>query len=184
VPAKKRPASRDLSRLKVLSAGDEPDFVAYLLELLASGDRLAREAALDALLERPLPRLREQLRALYLDVDREGEKLDPGAHLRTRIARLLLAGEDSRDVDIALRAVDTYETSMGVDGTSNLRALGLKIIASADPDLFPTSARSISTIRARPPPSRRIPLFSCSRQPGTRPACTSGSSPVPTIRRS
>ena len=88
-------------------------------------------------LERPLPRLREPLRALYFDLDREPEKLDPGAHLRTRIARLLLAGEDPRDVDIALRAVDTYEKSMGADSTSNLRALGLKIIAFADPDLFP-----------------------------------------------
>jgi hypothetical protein len=135
--AKKRPPSRDLSRLKVLSAGDEQEFVAYVLELLASGDRLAREAALDALLERPLPRLREELRALYFDVDREGEKLDPGAHVRTRIARLLLAGEDARDADIALRAADTYERSMGVDSTSNLRALGLRMIAPADPDLFP-----------------------------------------------
>jgi hypothetical protein len=137
MPPKKRPASRDLSRLKVLSAGDEQDFAAYVLELLASNDRLAREAALDALLERPLPRLRERLRALYFDVDREGEKLDPGAHIRARIAQLLLAGEDARDTDIALRAADTYEKSMGVDATSNLRALGLKIIASADPDLFP-----------------------------------------------
>lgn len=136
MPPKKRTTS-DLSRLKVLAAGDEQAFTAYVLELLASGDRLAREAALDALIERPIPRLREQLRALYSDVDRDAEKLDPGAHLRTRIARLLLTGEDTRDVDIALRAVDTYEKAAGADATANLRSLGLRIISAADPDLFP-----------------------------------------------
>jgi len=134
---KKRPASHDVSRLKILSAGDEQPFLACVSELLASGDRLAREAALEALLERPLPQLREQLRTLYFEIDADGQKRDPGAHLRTRIAQLLLAGEDPRDIDIALRAADTHESSMGVDGTSNLRAVGLKIIASADPDLFP-----------------------------------------------
>ncbi len=136
MPPKKRPAPHELSRLTVLAAGDEEAFAEYLLEL-ASGDRLAREAALDALIERPLPRLREPLRALYIALDREPEKLDPGAHLRTRVARLLLAGEDTRDIDIALRAVDTYEKSAGADSTANLRSFGLRIIASSDPILFP-----------------------------------------------
>lgn len=134
---KKRPASHDVSRLKVLAAGDEQPFLECVSELLASGDRLAREAALDALLERPLPRLREQLRTLYFEVGSEGEKRDAGAHLRTGIARILLAGEDPRDIDIALRAADTREKAMGVDCTANLRALGLRIIAEADPVLFP-----------------------------------------------
>ena len=135
--AKKRPASHDVSRLKVLAAGDEQPFVECVAELLASGDRLAREAALDALLERPLARLREQLRTLYFEVGSEGEKRDPGAHLRTGVAQILLASKDARDIDIALRAVDTRQNSMGVDCTAHLRALGLRIIASADPVLFP-----------------------------------------------
>ena len=134
---KKRPASHDISRLNVLAAGDEQPFVECVSELLASGDRLAREAALDVLLERPIPRLRGQLRTLYFEVDTESEKRDPGAHLRIGVARILLAGEDPRDIDIALRAADTREKSMGVDCTANLRALGLRFIAGADPALFP-----------------------------------------------
>ncbi len=137
MPPKKRPASHDVSRLKILAAGGEQPYAECLAELLAAGDRLAREAALAALLERPLPKLRDQLRSVYFDVDLEGEKRDPGAHVRTGIARLLFAGEDPRDIDIALRAADTREKSMGVDCTANLRALGLRIICAADPALFP-----------------------------------------------
>jgi len=138
VATRKKPmASISLSRLKVLAAGDEAPFRELVAELLASGDRLAREAALEALLERPLPGLRDQLRALYVELDRGSEKLDAGAHLRARIAQLLLVFEDARDLDIGLRASETYETSMKVDTTANLRALGLKLVAMADPDLFP-----------------------------------------------
>ena len=138
MPPKKRPASRELSRLTVLAAGDDrAAFGAYVLELLASGDRLAREAALEALLDRPVAGTRDALRELYFELDGQRDKLDASARLRTAVARLLLAGEDARDVDIGLRAADTYEKSMGVDSTANLRSLGLKIIAAADPDLFP-----------------------------------------------
>ncbi len=137
MPPKKRPASHELSRLTVLAAGDEEPFCAFVLELLASNDRSAREAALTALVERPLPALRDTLRTLYFDVDGDPGKQDPGAHLRTSIAQVLLANGDARDVDVALRAVDTREKSMGVDCTGNLRALGLRIIAAADPDIFP-----------------------------------------------
>lgn len=135
---KKRPAASALSRLTVLAAGDDPAaFAAYALELLASGDRMAREAAREALLNRPVAGARGALRALYSELDIQPDKLDPGAHLRAAVAHLLLAGEDARDVDVGLRAADTYERSMGVDSTANLRSLGLKIIAFADPDLFP-----------------------------------------------
>jgi hypothetical protein len=138
MPPKKRPAPRELSRLTVLAAGDESAaFGAYALELLASGDRRAREAALEALIDRPVAGTRDALRELYFELDAQRDKLDPGARLRTAIARLLLAGEDARDDDVGLRAADTYEKSMGVDSTANLRSLGLKIIAFADPDLFP-----------------------------------------------
>jgi len=137
MPPKKRAATPELSRLTVLAAGDEHAFAEYASELLRSRDRLAREAALAALLERPLPSMREQLRELYFEVDAQPDKLDPGAHLRTAVARLLLAMEDARDIDIALRAADSYERSMGVDSTANLRSLGLRILVAADPDLFP-----------------------------------------------
>jgi hypothetical protein len=137
MPTKKRAASHDVSRLKILAAGGEDPYREYVAALLASGDRMAREAALEALIERPLPKMREQLRALYFDIDADSEKRDPGAHVRTGIAQVLVAGEDPRDIDIALRAVDTREKSMGADCTANLRALGLRIIAKANPELFP-----------------------------------------------
>jgi hypothetical protein len=136
-PRRRAATSVNASRLKVLAAGEEGPFRDAIAEMLDSGDRLTREAALDALLERPLAGLRERLRALYAEADGAGEKLDPGAHIRERIAQLLLRYEDARDGDIGLRASDTYETSMGVDSTANLRALGLKIVAMADPELFP-----------------------------------------------
>ena len=122
---KKRPSSQDVSRLKILAAGDEQPFAAAVSELLASGDRLAREAALEALIERPLQSLRGQLLDVYAEVDADGAKRDPGAHIRTLIVRLLLVFEDVRDVGMGMRAADTRESSMGVDGTANLRALGL-----------------------------------------------------------
>jgi hypothetical protein len=137
MPPKKRPSSRDLSRLKVLAAGDEQPFMAYISELLASGDPLAREAALEALVDRPIPAIRPELLALYGEVDADGEKRDPGAHLRTLITKILLGFADLRDASIGMRASDTYETSMGVDGTANLRAFGLRLIAAIDRDLFP-----------------------------------------------
>lgn len=129
--------SMSLSRLKILAAGEEAPYQELIVELLASGDRLAREAALEALLERPLPGMRDQLRALFDELSGASDKLDPGAHLRERIAQLLLTFEDTRDLDVGLRASETYEKSMGVDSTANLRALGLKLVAMADLDVFP-----------------------------------------------
>lgn len=127
----------DTSRLKILASGDETALREYIIELLASGDRLAREAALEALVERPLIGLREPLRALYLEVADDAGKNDPGAHIRTLVAKLLVTCGDVRDVDIGMVAAETYEKSMGVDGTANLRAFGLRLIASTDPDLLP-----------------------------------------------
>lgn len=138
MPPKKRAAAPELSRLTVLAAGgDDASFRDCALEILASGDRRAREAALEALLDRPIAGTRDRLRSLYFELDAQPDKLDPGAHLRIGIARLLLVGEDARDVDIALRAVDTYESAAGADSTANLRSFGLRIIAAADPGLFP-----------------------------------------------
>lgn len=137
MPPKKRPPSLNVSRLRILATGDEQPFADCVAGLLASGDRLAREAALEALLDRPLPALRDQLLAVYREVDAEGEKRDPGAHIRTLITKLLVGFADVRDLAIGIRASDTYEKSMGVDGTANLRAFGLRLIAATDPDLLP-----------------------------------------------
>ena len=134
--AKKRGASPDLSRLRVLAVGEEAPFRDLIVDLLASGDRLAREAALEALAERPLSGMRDQLRALYQEVG-GGEKHDPGGRIRGGVIHLLIEHADIRDTDIGVRAADTREQSMGVDGTANLRALGLRLIAVTDPDLFP-----------------------------------------------
>jgi hypothetical protein len=135
MPKKRAPAA-DASRLRILAAGDEGAFAAHVAEILDSGDRLAREAALDALAERPIAGLRPRLRALYDEVD-DGGKRDPAAHVRCGIVRVLLALADSRDADIALRAAETHEIVNGTDGTSPLRSLGLRLLAGTDPGLLP-----------------------------------------------
>jgi hypothetical protein len=137
MPKTKRPDSAAISRLKVLAAGDETAFHEHVIALIESGDRLAREAAVAALVDRPSAAIRERLRALYFELDADGSKHDPGAHVRVNIVRVLLALSDVRDGDIGVRATDTYETVMGTDGTANLRALGLKLLAAVSPDVFP-----------------------------------------------
>jgi hypothetical protein len=134
---KKRASAPDISRLRILAAGDEAAFVEHVGAMLASGDRLAREAALDALAERPVAELRPQLVALYHEVDVDAGRRDPAAHVRAGIVRVLLALADRRDLDIGLRAAETREQVNGTDGTSPLRSLGLKLIAMADRDLLP-----------------------------------------------
>ncbi len=136
-PKKKAAVPVTLSRLRIVALGDEDAFRELVVELLASNDRLTREAALDALVERPLPELRPQLRELYDTLTGDPGKFDPGGHLRIKIAQLILVFEDRRDTDLGLHAAATYETSMGVDSTGNLRALGLQIVAVTEPDLFP-----------------------------------------------
>jgi hypothetical protein len=137
MPPKKRPTTHDVSRLKVLAAGDEAAFAAHVTELLESGDRIAREAALESLAERPLASLRPVLRELYAELASDGAKHDPAARLRSHIVRVLLALADVRDADIAIRAADTYEQATGVDATTPLRSLGLKLVAATAPDLLP-----------------------------------------------
>jgi hypothetical protein len=138
VPGKKRtPARSELSRLTVLAAGDERPFATYVLELLTSGDRLAREAALSALVERPVPKVRDALRALFFDLNEDGVKRDQGASQRVDILRVLRALGDMRDADIALRATDARETAFGEDISWRLRAEGLMLLAETSPELFP-----------------------------------------------
>ncbi len=137
MPARRRTPNSELSRLTVLAVGDERAFLSHALELLASGDRLAREAALAALVERPLAPARDALRALYADVDADGLKRDQGAPMRGMIVRTLRAIGDSRDQPIAARASETVESIMGEDLTWQLRVHGLRMLAEIAPDLFP-----------------------------------------------
>ena len=72
------------ARLDVLAAGDETKFREVAAEMLASKQRLDREAALDALMKRPVPDLRPALRDLFFELSTDGIKRDQGA--RQRIA--------------------------------------------------------------------------------------------------
>ena len=121
-----------------MAAGDDDAaYRAYVRELLASRDRLAREAALEALVERPLPAARAALRELYAELDADGPKRDQGARMRVAIVRILATGGDVRDTDIAIRACDTFEKILGEDGSWQLRTYGLRMLADASPELFP-----------------------------------------------
>lgn len=137
MPARKRATNNELSRLTVLAAGDEAPFAAHVSELLASGDRLSREAALAGLVERPLPGARDALRQLYWHLDEDGLKRDQGSPMREAITRILATIADSRDRDIALRAAETREAILGHDMTWRLRARGLMMLAAVALDLFP-----------------------------------------------
>lgn len=125
------------ARLKVLAAGDERAFAAYALELLDAPQRLDREAALEALVERPLASVRDRLRALYNELDADGNKRDQGAIQRTHIVRILRSIGDRRDIAIAARASETSETAFGEDITWQLRAHALRMLAEMDPESFP-----------------------------------------------
>jgi len=137
MPSKKRAPAPELSRLKVLAAGDERAFAAYATELLRAGDRLGREAALAALLERPLASMREPLRALYFELAADGLKRDQGSALRVGIVRVLAKLGDVRDRDVAMSAASTFESILADDLTWTLRGHGLRMIADLDPTLFP-----------------------------------------------
>lgn len=108
-----------------------------MLELLTSRDRLAREAALDALIARPLPALRDTLRELYADLDADGLKRDQGAPMRVAIVRILKSTGDVRDADIAVRACDTKEKILEADVSWQLRTHGLRMLVELSPALFP-----------------------------------------------
>jgi len=137
MPARRRAPSVALSRLKVLATADEPAFAAYAIELLESGDRLSREATLAALIERPLPSVRDALRALYFELDADGMKRDQGATMRTGIVRILREIGDVRDRDIAVRATGTVEMAFGGDISWVLRVHGLRLLVELAPDVFP-----------------------------------------------
>lgn len=137
MPAKKRPASSAVAaRLAVLRSSDEHAYAAYARELLRDGDRLAREAALESLLEQPAPSLRADLRALYLALHADGLRRDQGSRMRAAIVRILTQAADRRDADIGVLAVDTSERVMGEDLAWQLRTYGLRMLAELAPETF------------------------------------------------
>lgn len=137
MPTPKQRPSAGHARLSVLAAADTAKFRAYALELLASKQRLDREAALEALHDNPDAGARDPLRALYFHLDEDGMKRDHGGTQRLLIAKILRTLGDSRDSDIAIRASDTRELIFGDDSTWSLRAHGLMMLAELAPDVFP-----------------------------------------------
>lgn len=138
MPPRKPAPSAAAARLAVLAAsGDDAAFLNVALAMLASKQRLDREAAAAALAGRPHAAARDLLRALYLDLDADGMKRDQGATVRGHIIRALTAIGDARDADIAARACGTSEIAFGEDIAWTLRALGLRMLAELAPDVFP-----------------------------------------------
>jgi hypothetical protein len=130
----------------VLAAGDERAFATYATELLRSGDRLGREAALAALLERPLPAMRELATCLQL---RRWIKRD-----RARRCYGTSASAGPRRATAISRSRGERLSVFEDDLTWTLRVLGIRL-ADLDPSLFRT-APSGSNFRHR---RRAIPGF-------------------------
>lgn len=142
MPSRKRP-NIEASRLAVLATTDDDAFVEHAADLLASGDRLGREATLDVLVERPNARVRDALRMLFLDLAADGSKRDQGGVLRERVAEVFCKMGDVRDADVGLVAARTRETIFGDDATWKLRAHGVRLLAATSPDLFPYAATEL-----------------------------------------
>jgi hypothetical protein len=121
----------------VLATSDEKKFRQLVSDMLTSTKRLDREAALEALVDRPSAELRPELRALYIDLDADGLKRDQGGIQRLHIIDIMRDLRDPRDVDVAVRATDTYEKVFGDDTTWKLRARGLMLLAAIAPDVLP-----------------------------------------------
>jgi hypothetical protein len=138
MPARKQQPNAARARLDVLAASDdEATFLRVALETLASAKRLDREAALEALANRPLPGARDAASKLYLELDQDGLKRDQGCGMRGNIVLILTAIADSRDTPIAVRASETSEKVFGDDVAYGLRMRGLQMLARIAPDVFP-----------------------------------------------
>ena len=105
MPPKKRASNVELSRLKVLAAGDERAFLEYAPELLrrATGWRARRRWRRWSSGRCRREALRA-LRALYFELAADGLKRDQGATMRVAIVQILQAIGDVRDRDIAVDA--------------------------------------------------------------------------------
>lgn len=130
MPPRKPQPTASRARLTILASADEDAFLAYVLELLRSKLRLDREAALEALAERPIDGARAALHALYHDLHDNRPKGDGGALQRSMIVRCLIKQPSRSDAPIGVLASETFEKdSNGDDNTYNLRLLGLQLIA-------------------------------------------------------
>jgi hypothetical protein len=152
MPKRKPQPSASRARLTVLASADDDAFLDYALELLRSRQRLDREAALEALVARPLPGARDTLRALYLELDSDGNKLDQGGAQRAAILRYLLEAGLPQDTDVAIRACERTEIVFGDDVTYNLRSLGLRLLARLAPEELPYYAIELLDLDENHPP--------------------------------
>ncbi len=137
MPARRAKPNVSAARLTVLAASDRAAFRAQVVAMLGSGERLAREAALEALIEQPYPGARDALRTLYFELDADGPKRDQGARMRSTIVRVLRAVGDVRDADLAIAASAAREIAFGEDIAWQLRANGLMLLADVAPESFP-----------------------------------------------
>jgi hypothetical protein len=136
VKRKPAPASAARARLDVLAAGDETKFREVAADMLSSKQRLDREAALDALVKRPVAELRPTLRDLFFELSADGIKRDQGARQRIAIVKILRAIRDPRDADVGVAAADAREIAFGEDIAWELRVHGLMLLAHVAPDAF------------------------------------------------
>jgi hypothetical protein len=134
---RKAPASASRARLAVLATADDRKFRDVIGEMLASKQRLDREAALEALVARPAAELRPLLRELYFELDADPLKRDQGARQRVDIVKVLHSIGDTRDADIGVRSTDAYEHAFGEDISWQLRVHGLMLLARLAPEVFP-----------------------------------------------
>jgi len=114
----------------VLASADDDAFLAYALELLRSKQRLDREAALEALAERPVDGAHEALVKLYSSLHADRPKSDAGGSQRAAIVRCLIKQPRGSDVTVGVLASETFEKdSNRDDNTYGLRLLGLQLLA-------------------------------------------------------
>lgn len=138
MPKSRRSSPLETSRLTILAAGDDEEaFAEYACALLASGARLQREAALDALVGRPVATVRGAVRDLFSELQTNGIKHDQGGTMRVAALRIVTAIGDSRDSDLAIVAADAREVAFGEDIAWRLRAQALLSLDALAPDLLP-----------------------------------------------
>jgi hypothetical protein len=137
MPKRRSAPNTRAARLTVLASANSSEFLPSVLALLASPQRLDREAALEALAAHPLPEARVPARDLFLELHADGAKREAGGAMRGQIVRILRAIGDVRDRDIALLAAGAHEIAFGDDTTWRLRAEALTLLAATAPDIVP-----------------------------------------------
>jgi len=136
---RRRPPDRidaDVARLSILRASDPDRAHAFALDLIArERAHRALEPALALVAEAARPESRPVLRARYFDLAEHGDRYDQDCALRVLVIRALAATESREDRDVCENAIATVQIRMGVDVAQNLRAEGLLLLASIEPEL-------------------------------------------------